>query len=353
LQRIFNLKGEDKTVRKIKIEDAVGMVLGHDVTQIIPGRFKGPRFKRGHKIKKEDIQEFLKIGKEHIFVMDLKPGIIHEDDAALRLGRAFAGRNIEISGPSEGKVTFHSKIKGVLKINLRLLHRVNLSRNMILSTIHRYTPCSPRMAVGATRIISLMAPEKKIKIVEHWCRKDGPVVEILPYRKWNIGVVVTGSEIFHRRIKDSFDERVGKKIAGLGSRVVRKLVVPDEIDRISQALLDLQAASINIILVTGGLSVDPDDVTRAGIKKAGTKIIFYGTPILPGAMFLYGMLREKPVLGLPACVFHHHATLFDIIFPRILAGEVLSRREISLLGHGGFCQNCAPCHFPICPFGRG
>lgn len=340
-------------MRKIRIEDAVGMVLGHDVTQIIPGKYRGPRFKRGHKIKKEDIPEFLKIGKEHIYVMVIKPGIIHEDEAALRLGRAFAGRNIDISGPSEGKVTFHSMMNGVLKINVPLLHRINLSRNVILSTIHRYTPCSPRMAVGATRIISLMAPEKQIKSVENWCQKDGPVIEILPYRKWNIGVVVTGSEFFKGRTKDRFDDRVGKTINKFGSRVVKKFVVPDEIDHISRALLNLQEDSVDLILVTGGLSVDPDDVTRAGIRKAGTKLIFYGTPILPGAMFLYGMLGEIPVLGLPACVFHPNATLFDIIFPRILAGEVLNRKEISLLGHGGFCRNCEKCRFPLCPFGKG
>lgn len=329
------------------------MVLGHDVTQIIPGKYKGPRFKRGHRIRKEDIPDFLKIGKEHIYVMVIKPGTIHEDDAALRLGRAFAGRHIDISGPSEGKVTFHSTIHGVLRIHLPLLHRINRSRNVILSTLHRHTPCSPQMAVGATRIISLMAPEKQIKRVENWCQRDGPVMEVLPYLKWNIGVVVTGSEIFHRRIKDSFDDRVGKKILSFGSQVIKKLVVPDEVDQISKALSDFREDSVDLILVTGGLSVDPDDVTRQAIKKAGTKIIFYGTPVLPGAMFLYGILGKKPVLGLPACVFHHNATLLDIVFPRILAGEVLTRKEISLLGHGGFCQNCDSCHFPVCPFGKG
>jgi molybdenum cofactor synthesis domain-containing protein len=340
-------------MKKIKIEDAVGMVLGHDVTQIIPGQFKGPKFKRGHLIREEDIPEFLKIGKEHVYVMDVKAGAVHEDDAALRLGKAFSGENIDLTGPSEGKVTFHSKIKGILKINLPLLHRINLSGNIILSTLHRYTPCPPGMAIGATRIISLIAAEREIEKIENWCKKGGPIIEILAYRKVNIGVVVTGNEIFHGRIKDSFDERVGKKIVEFGSRVVKKLIVPDETDQISKALYDLEADPVDLILVTGGLSVDPDDVTRAGIKKAGAKIIFYGTPILPGAMFLYGMLGQKPVLGLPACVFHHNATLFDIIFPRILAGEVLNRREINLLGHGGFCQNCNPCHFPICPFGKG
>jgi molybdenum cofactor synthesis domain-containing protein len=340
-------------MKRINIEDAVGMVLGHDVTQIIPGKYKGPRFKRGHHIREEDIPEFLRIGKEHIYVMDLKSGIIHEDDAALRLGKAFSGNNIKMTGPSEGKVTFHSRINGVLRINLSLLHRINLSKNMILSTIHRYAPCFPGMAVGATRIISLTAPEKQIRRVETWCKKEGFVLEILPYRKLNVGVVITGNEIYRGRTKDRFDDRVGKKINKFGSRVVKKEVVPDDAHQISQALLKLHNNSADLILVTGGLSVDPDDVTRSGIRKAGTRIIFYGTPVLPGAMFLYGMLGEKPVLGLPACVFYHSATLFDILFPRILAGQVLTRKEISLLGHGGFCQNCHPCHFPNCPFGKG
>jgi molybdenum cofactor synthesis domain-containing protein len=340
-------------MKKIKIENAVGRVLAHDVTQIIPGRYKGPRFKRGQLIGQEDIPEFLRLGKEHVYVIEPRAGIIHEDEAALRLGRVFAGDNIDLTGPSEGKVTFQSKTRGLLKVNLPLLHRINLSGNIILSILHRYTPCTPRMAIGATRIISLTTREEQIEKVENWCSKQGPVIEILPYRTLNVGVVVTGNEIFKGRIRDRFDERVRKKIVNLGSRVVKKRVVPDDIQQIAQALVELRDDTVDLILVTGGLSVDPDDVTRGGIKRAGTRIIFYGTPILPGAMFLYGMLREKPVLGLPACVFYHEVTLFDILFPRILAGESPRRREVNLLGHGGFCQNCNPCHFPICPFGKG
>jgi molybdenum cofactor synthesis domain-containing protein len=209
------------------------------------------------------------------------------------------------------------------------------------------------MAVGATRIISLTAPERQIKKVVAWCEEQGAVLEVLPYRKWNIGVVITGNEIFKGRIKDRFDDRVGKKILRFGSQIVKKEVVPDDVHQISQALLSFNNDSFDLILVTGGLSVDPDDVTREGIRRAGTRIIFYGTPVLPGAMFLYGLLGKKPVLGLPACVFYHPATLFDIIFPRILAGDTLTRGEISLLGHGGFCHGCNPCHFPVCPFGKG
>ncbi len=340
-------------MKKIKIGEAVGMVLGHDVTQIIPGKYKGPRFKRGHRIQKEDIPEFLKIGKEHIYVIDLKPGTLHEDEAALRLGQAFAGKNIELRGPSEGKVIFQSKINGMADLNLSLLNRINLTRNIILSTIHRYTPCQPGMAIGATRIISLTAPEKQIHKMETWCQEEGPVLEILPYRKLKVGAIITGNEIYKGKIQDQFNDRVGHKISQYGSRLVKKVVVPDEPHQISQSLLKLSEDAVDLIWVTGGLSVDPDDLTRRGIRNAGTRIIFYGTPVLPGAMFLYGMLEKKPVLGLPACVFYHRAPLFDMVFPRILAGQVLTRREICLMGHGGFCQNCDPCHFPVCPFGKG
>src|SRR4030042_269981 len=248
-----------EAVKRVKIEEAVGMVLGHDVTQIIPGEYKGPRFRRGHRIREEDIPDFLKIGKEHIYVMDLGAGRVHEDDAALRLGRAFAGENIDLSGPSEGKVTFQSKIPGLLKINLSLLHRINRSRNVILSTLHQYTPCSPGTAAGATRIISLTAPEKQIERVEKWCQREGPVLRILPYRKLEIGVLVTGSEFVKGRTEDRFDERVGEKIRCFGSRVVKKKVVSDDVHQIAQALLDLRNENMDLLLVTGGLSVDPDD----------------------------------------------------------------------------------------------
>jgi hypothetical protein len=340
-------------MKRIRIQEAVGKVLGHDVTQIIPGVYKGPRFKRGHLITKEDIPEFLKMGKEHLFVMEPRSGILHEDEAALRLSKAFAGPHIECQGPSEGKVTFFSKIHGLLKIHLPLLNRINQTRNIILSTLHRYTPCHPGMAIGATRIISLTAPDKQIQRVENWCDREGPVLEILPYRKREVGVIVTGTEIYGGMIKDQFDDTVGKKISNFGARIAIKLVLPDKASEIAQALRGFMDKPLDLILVTGGLSVDPDDVTRAGIRRAGTKIIFYGTPVLPGAMFLCGMLGEKPVLGLPACVFYHSATLFDILFPRILAEVPPTRKEIHLLGHGGYCQNCNPCHFPVCPFGKG
>ena len=100
------------------------------------------------------------------------------------------------------------------------------------------------------------------------------------------------------------------------------------------------------------MSVDPDDVTKTAITEAGTKDIVFGTPVLPGAMFLYGRCGGVPILGLPACVIYYKTTIFDIILPRVLAGEIISREDVASMAHGGMCLYCDHCHYPVCPFGK-
>jgi len=340
-------------VKKIRVEDAVGMVLGHDVTKIVPGEFKGPRFRKGHIIRKEDIAEFLNLGKGSIYVLELKSGEIHENEAAERLARAFSGPGVEATGPSEGKMSLVAKHDGLLSIDVSLLERVNSRQGIALSTLHDKTPCRKGMVVAATRVIPLTIKEGKIRSIESLCEHGGErIVSVFPYQERKVGVLVTGSEIYRGRIQDRFDESVGKKISLYGSVVVRKIIAPDDEAFISRSLRELVESGSDLILVTAGLSVDPDDVTVAGIKRAGARIEVYGSPVMPGSMFLYAHLDRVPVLGLPACVFYHKTTVFDLVFPRILAGHEITRREIVRLGHGGLCLACSPCRYPVCPFGK-
>lgn len=340
-------------MKKVKVEDAIGMVLGHDVTKIVPGEFKGPRFRKGHIIKKEDVPEFLNLGKGHIYVLEFKRGEIHEDDAALRLARAFSGTGIEVVGPTEGKMSLLAKHAGLLSINVPLLERVNAQQGIALSTLHDNTPCQEGRVVAATRVIPLTIRERVILRIESLCERDGTkTVSVFPYQKKKIGVLVTGSEIYRGRIRDRFDDYVGHKISQYGSTVLKKIVAPDEETFISRSLRELVAAGSDLILVTAGLSVDPDDVTLAGIKRAGADVKVYGSPVMPGSMFLYAYLDHVPVLGLPACVFHYKTTVFDLVFPRILAGHEITRKDIVRLGHGGLCLNCSNCTYPVCPFGK-
>lgn len=339
-------------MRTIKIEKAIGMVLAHDVTRIVPGEFKGVGFRKGHIIREEDVPEFLKLGKHSLYVLNLNANRLHEDDAALRIAEAISGEGLSWTEPQEGKSTLISTTRGILKIDPKGLLQINKMGNIIVSTLKTGFPCLEKQAVAATRIIPLTISRKKIERLEAIAEQRWPIIRVLPYRRLRVGAVVTGTEVFRGLIPDGFDRHVGQKIEGYGCEVVKKIVVPDVVGEIAQAIRELRNHSCDLILTTGGLSVDPDDVTKDGVKRAGAKIIVYGTPILPGAMFLYALLDGTPILGLPACVYYHPSTVLDLTLPRVLAGEHITRSTIAELGHGGLCMNCEECRYPVCPFGK-
>lgn len=339
-------------MRRVKIEKAIGMALAHDVTRIVPGKFKGVGFRRGHIIRKEDIQEFLKLGKYSVYVLSLSQDQIHEDDAALRIVSAISGEGLSWTDPREGKSTLESERRGLVKINVGGLLRINKMGDIIVSSLKNNFPCSPKQTVAAARIIPLTISLKKIRRLEALAEKYAPIISVLPYRALEVGVVVTGTEVYSGLIEDGFDQHVGKRIADYGCTVVRKILVPDIVQDIARAVRDLKNDGCDLIVTTGGLSVDPDDVTREGVKRAGAKIIMYGTPVLPGAMFLYALLDGTPILGLPACVYYHPTTVFDLVLPRVLAGDQITKTEVAELAHGGLCMNCEVCRYPICPFGK-
>ncbi|MFB3886494.1 MAG: molybdopterin-binding protein [Thermodesulfobacteriota bacterium] len=271
-------------LKKIRIEDAVGMRMAHDVTRIVPGKFKGVAFRRNHIIRKTDLPKLLDLGKKHIYVLELMPGQVHEDEAARRMARAVAGKGIGFRGPREGKIDFLAKGSGLLKVNVRRLRKINAIRLLILSTLHNHSCVDAGSVVAGTRSIPLTLLESKIKRVEEICRREGPVLEVLPFRKKKVGILATGSEIYEHRIKDRSSQILKKKVEAYGSRVVRSGAVTDDATRIAKEIKEMKSAGCELIITTGGLSVDPDDVTLEGIRKSGAEVIFYGVPILPGSI---------------------------------------------------------------------
>ena len=339
-------------MKKVKVENAVGMVLVHDITRIIPGKFKGVGFKKGHIVKEQDVPELLKLGKKHLYVSNLSENHLHEDEAALRIARAICGKKLHWTDPSEGKSNIISDADGIVKVNRAALLTINKLGKIIVSTLKNNFPVKKDQIVAATRIIPLTINMKKIERLEDVAKKQHPVISIMSYRQLKVGAVITGSEIYNGLIQDEFDKYVGKKVHAFGSRVIKKILVPDNVAAIAKAVDELMNMDCDLILTTGGLSVDPDDLTRQGVKKIGAEIVAYGSPVLPGAMFLYARLKGTPILGLPACVYYHESTIFDLIFPRVLAGDRISKNEIAEMGYGGLCLNCDRCQFPVCPFGK-
>lgn len=337
-------------MKTIKTEEAVGSILCHDITQIIPGNFKGVAFKKGHIIRKEDIPVLLSLGKDNIYVWEYKEGILHENDAAERLKDLTAGRGLIFSDIKEGKIDFIAEEDGLLKVDKEKLFALNSLGEIILSTLHNNTIVKKGQKVAGTRVIPLVIQEEKIKIAENLIRDK--IVRVIPIKGKKLGVVTTGNEVYYGRIKDAFGPVIKKKVEEYGCEIIGQVVLPDDEKKITEAIEIFIKDGAELVICTGGMSVDPDDVTPAAIKNTGAELVSYGSPVLPGAMFLIAYNKDIPILGLPGCVMYSKRTVFDLVLPRILVGEKLTVSDIAEYGHGGLCMDCEECRFPNCSFGK-
>jgi hypothetical protein len=342
-----------KMTRTVPVDDAVGMVLPHDITEIRPGSFKGRAFRKGHIIRAEDVEHLKRLGKEHIYVLELGTDDIHENEAALLLAKALCGPGVIFSGePVEGKINLVAAIPGLLKVDVAALSRFNLLGEVMCATLHTNSVVKEGEQVAATRLIPLVGNRRLVVEAAAAAGRNGGVISMKSLRQAKAGLVITCNEVFHGRIKDAFEPVLRQKLAAVGSEVQEVRFAPDDAEIIAAEIKGCLKNGANLIITSGGMSVDPDDVTRTGIHRAGAVDIVYGTPVLPGAMFLVGYFGEIPVLGVPACGMFHRITVFDLVLPRILAEEKITREELAAMGHGGLCRQCKTCHFPICSFGK-
>ncbi|MTI65610.1 MAG: molybdopterin-binding protein [Firmicutes bacterium] len=339
-------------MKKIKVENSVGTVLAHDLTKIVPGKFKGARFKKGHIITKEDIEILKDMGKNHIYSFVVDESKLHENQSAIRMGKAAIGNGVYTTEPSEGKVNIKSKYKGLLKVNKSILKRVNDIDLIMLATLHNNTIVEKDQKVAATRIIPLVIEKEKIEVFENICRNEGSIVSVKPMYNLKTGIIVTGSEVYCGRIKDKFGDILKEKIDTYKAEYVGIKYAPDDPKEISKAILELIDMGAEVILASGGMSVDADDVTPSAIRDISTEVISYGSPVLPGSMFMVAYKEGVTILGIPGCAMYHKTTVFDVIYPRVLAKEKLSKQDITSLAYGGLCMNCEVCNYPICPLGK-
>jgi len=324
-------------LKVIPVEEAVGLPLAHDITEIIPGKHKGPAFRRGHIIRPEDVAKLLDVGKANIYVMDLEKDELHEEDAARRLAKAAAGANLKLTDPSEGRINMVAAIPGLLKVDADLLYRFNSLGDLMMATLPGDRFVRQGTVVAGTRTIPVLVKESLVRQAEELCR-DRPIVRLLSMPPKHIRLVVTGSEVFTGRIKDGFGPIVNKKVGELGSSVDSVELSPDDPDLIANHIKNAKQAGADVILVSGGMSVDPDDKTPEGIRRSGAKVETHGFPVLPGSMFLLAYLGDTPVMGLSGCVLHDPFTAFDALLPRLIAGEKITRADIMAMGHGGLAS---------------
>lgn len=339
-------------MKLIKTQQAVGHVLCHDMTQIIPGVSKGPRFRKGHVVTQEDIPVLLSMGKENLYVWEMEPGMLHENDAAERLCALCLGDNMERSEAKEGKIELTAARDGVFLVDTQRLNAVNSIDDIMIATRRGGGAVHRGDKLCGTRVIPLVIPEEKLQKAEA-AAGNTPLLSLLPYKLKKAAVITTGSEVAKGLIEDRFTPVIQQKLAPFGIIMTEHVLVDDEMDHLLQALAEMQRKDVDLILCTGGMSVDPDDNTPGAIRRSGAQIVTYGAPVLPGAMFLLGYYPDgRPVLGLPGCVMYAAATIFDLVLPRIAAGVRLTKQDFVVLGEGGLCLGCKPCTYPHCTFGR-
>lgn len=336
----------------IKTEDAVGHILCHDITQIIKNVKKGVAFQKGHVIQAEDIPVLLSLGKEHLYVWRYDETMLHENEAAKILYDLCANKYMSASEIHEGKIEIIATVDGFFEVDTERLNHVNMLGEMMIATRRTNSPIKKGDVLAGMRIIPLIIEKTKMEQVKKW-QKEGPLLKITPYQKQKVAIIATGSEIFKGRIKDTFTSTLIEKLADYPAEVITHKIQDDQPQLITADIIDALQQGADIVLCTGGMSVDPDDLTPLAIKKTGAHIVSYGAPVLPGAMFLLAYQNNKVIMGLPGCVMYSQKTIFDIIFPRIMARIAVTKEDLSKLGNGGLCLRCATCIYPNCAFGSG
>lgn len=341
-------------MKLIKTEEAVGHVICHDITIIIKDKIKDTAFRKGHIVEEKDIPVLLSIGKDHLYVWEKDEKMYHEDEAAVILADACEGIGIERSKPKEGKIELKASVDGLLQIDVKRLTQINSLEHMMIATRHTNTYVRKGDKLAGTRIIPLVIEREKMKAVTKIADKENPIIKILPFVRRTVGIVTTGNEVYYGRIKDTFTPVIREKMEEFGVKVIGHRICGDDPEQITSAISELKERGAQMILCTGGMSVDPDDRTPSAIRSSGAEIISYGAPVLPGAMFLLGYFEDgTPIMGLPGCVMYAKATIFDLVLPRILADVKITKDDLAVMGHGGYCLGCDICHYPNCGFGKG
>ena len=340
-------------MKLIKVHDAVGQVLCHDITQIIVGRTKDVLFKKGHVITEEDIQSLLNLGKDHVYIWENDVNMLHENDAAVILRDICQGENMCATGPKEGKIELIAGIDGLLMVDTERMRAVNSLGGMIIASRISGFPVKKDDKLCGVRIIPLVIEKEKMEQAR-LAAGNRPLLQLLAMQQKKYGLVVTGNEVFHRRIEDSFTPVIREKLSEYGCEMIAHTILDDTQTKITAAIHEMLNKGAEMVFCTGGMSVDPDDTTPAAIRNAADTVVSYGAPVLPGAMFMIAYTADgRPVCGLPGCVMYSGRSVFDLVLPHLLADLPVSADWLAGLGNGGMCLNCPECHFPNCTFGKG
>lgn len=338
-------------MKKLRVQDALGQAICHDITAITNGK-QAPLFKRNHVLRAEDVEKLLDIGKAHVFVWDPQADEVHEEEAALLVTEAAAGPNVSFEGPSQGKYVLRAETDGLLRVNSEGLLQLNRVPDYTIASLPDHMPVKSGAPFAGIRIVPLVTARKHVDEAVRITKAYAPLFQVAPFRPLKVGIIITGSEIYYGRRPDAFEPVLRDKLSVFGAKILGVIKCPDDLSMILDALSGFLQEGAELMLFTGGMSVDPDDLTPTAIRQSGAELVSQGMPMQPGNMLTIGYLGDVPLIGIPSAAIHAKTTSLDVFLPRIFTGERIEKKDMQDTGEGGFCLNCEVCHYPICFFGR-
>lgn len=340
-------------MKEIKTKDAVGSVLCHDMTRIVKDEIKDAVFRKGHIITEEDIPILLSMGKDHIYIYEVEESMIHEDEAAVILSDLCINDNMVVTEVKEGKIELVATCDGLFQVDVEKLNKINELEDIMIATRMGNLPVKAGDKLAGMRVIPLVIEEDKLNKAKE-VGGNSPILKLTPFKKLRAGVITTGNEVYYGRIKDTFTPVIEEKLKNMNIEMVKHLISYDDTENIKANILEMKKENVDLIICTGGMSVDPDDLTPAAIKSSGANIVTYGAPVLPGAMFLLAYFDDDTtIMGIPGCAMYKSITIFDIMLPYVCGGIKIDKSHIAKLGYGGLCLDCDICNYPNCQFGKG
>ncbi|NLX84467.1 MAG: molybdopterin-binding protein [Synergistaceae bacterium] len=345
-------------ITTISLDEAIGKPLAHDLTQIDAANHKkSARFKKGQIITEDDIPTLKDMGRENLSIMEMSPGEVHEDDAAIELAEVLCGENLRVTPPEEGRCNLVATSSGILWYLAETVNRVNQDPDWVLSALAPHRPVLKGQTVAGFRIRPLVMEDYRVERAVAAVRGTGPF-SILPFKNLKVGLITTGKEIVDKRVQDAFRPKLDEKLSRLSGCVIGQTFCTDSLEEIAEAINKFLDEGAKVIICTGGMSVDADDRTPGAIRSVCRKISFQGSPSLPGAMLMLGYAKspvdgeDVAVIGAPACVAFDERTALDKLLPFVFAG-IEPGDLVRRWGVGGMCEHCPVCHYPSCSFAAG
>ena len=333
--RAFALKRSSATVAGLE-----GRIACHDVRD---GAGK-IAVEKGQTLDAEAAGRLVSLAWGEIHLLELEPGDLHEEPAGARLSAAAAGPGVEVKGYAGGQWTLAATRRGLLSVRHEALAAVNAVEGMSVFTLYDLQPVEPGEAVAKAKITPLAMPEELVKQAEERAWAAGGLLTVKAFAPRVLGALTR--ENLEARQRQRFESSLAEKVDWFGSRLLPVRYAAADPASVAAALEALLTEGAEILIAAGAGSLDPLDPMFVGLRLLGGTMERHGAPAHPGSLLWLARVRGRPVLGMPACGMFSQATTFDLILPRILAGEHVDNAVMATLGHGGLLSRDSAYRFP-------